>query len=153
MDQDKLPYDKFSVDSIMVYAERLEGHTLREMTDVAELQSPNRRRGAFAITTLQHPKLAMFNCELHILHIFVMFFQFFTNIAQLPMRFTSVSRCEPQVVKIDDHIRLMSEQLRDKDLLTISLTYTIPEQDMSCTLMMILTPDSVEPVIKRLSFI
>lgn len=66
---------------------------------------------------------------------------------------TSVSRCEPQVVKIDDHIRLMSEQLRDKDLLTISLTYTIPEQDMSYTLMMILTPDSVEPVIKRLSFI
>lgn len=66
---------------------------------------------------------------------------------------TSVSRCEPQVVKIDDHIRLMSEELRDKDLLTISLTYTIPEQDMSCTLMMILTPDSVEPVIKRLSFI
>lgn len=47
----------------------------------------------------------------------------------------------------------MSEELRDKDLLTISLTYTIPEQDMSCTLMMILTPDSVEPVIKRLSFI
>ena len=54
MDQDKLPYDKFSVDSIMVYAERLEGHTLREMTDAAELQSPNRRRGAFGNAVEQY---------------------------------------------------------------------------------------------------
>lgn len=54
MDQDKLPYDKFSVDSIMVYAERLEGHTLREMTDAAELQSPNHRRGAFGNAVEQY---------------------------------------------------------------------------------------------------
>ncbi len=38
----------------MVYAERLEGHTLREMTDVAELQSPNRRRGAFGNAVEQY---------------------------------------------------------------------------------------------------
>lgn len=44
---DQLGYDKFNIDSIIEYASRLEGRTLREMIPVDELDDPRRRRGAF----------------------------------------------------------------------------------------------------------
>lgn len=43
----ELPYDEYNVDSIVEYAQRLVGHSLREMTDLASIQDPKRRRGAY----------------------------------------------------------------------------------------------------------
>lgn len=43
----QLGYDKFNIDSIVEYASRLEGKTLREMIPVDELDDPRRRKGAF----------------------------------------------------------------------------------------------------------
>ena len=40
-------YDPTSARSIIEYAKRLEGHTLREMSDAPELQDPHKRKGAF----------------------------------------------------------------------------------------------------------
>ncbi|MGI6230706.1 MAG: Sau3AI family type II restriction endonuclease [Tractidigestivibacter sp.] len=40
-------YDPANVESIVEYAQRLVGHTLREKTDAPELQDPYRRRGSF----------------------------------------------------------------------------------------------------------
>ncbi len=40
-------YDDASIESITEYAQKLVGHTLREMTDAPELQNPKRRRGSF----------------------------------------------------------------------------------------------------------
>ena len=42
----------------------------------------SRGRGAFTITALQHPQFAVFDCKFHVLHVFVVLFQFFTNITQ-----------------------------------------------------------------------
>lgn len=47
MDNSSLPYDPRSVESIEKYAQRLIGHTLREMTDAPKLQDPKRRRGSY----------------------------------------------------------------------------------------------------------
>lgn len=48
MSHDKHPaYDPTNARSIVEYAKRLEGHTLREMSDAPELEDPHKRRGAF----------------------------------------------------------------------------------------------------------
>ena len=47
MDDIWLGYDPESADSILEYAGRLEGKTLREATDLGEIADPHNRRGAF----------------------------------------------------------------------------------------------------------
>ena len=42
-----LGYDVMDIDSITVYAQRLVGHTLNEMTDAGQIADPKRRRGSF----------------------------------------------------------------------------------------------------------
>ena len=40
-------YDPTNIESIVEYAQKLEGHTLRELTDATDLQDPKQRRGSF----------------------------------------------------------------------------------------------------------
>ena len=43
----QLPYDKYSIDSIVEFAQRLVGRTLREFIDVDSIADPHRRKGSF----------------------------------------------------------------------------------------------------------
>jgi DNA mismatch repair protein MutH len=54
MSEDSLPYDKYSIDSIVEYAGRLRGHTLREMTDAGELRSTKVQRGIYGNTVEEY---------------------------------------------------------------------------------------------------
>lgn len=47
MAEESLPYDESDSESIIEYAQKLVGHTLRETTDAPELQDTKRRRGSF----------------------------------------------------------------------------------------------------------
>lgn len=47
MSNEPLPYDKYSIDSIVEYGGKLRGHTLREMTDAEEIRSTKVQRGAY----------------------------------------------------------------------------------------------------------
>lgn len=47
MKNTKMPYDETSIESIVKYAQRLVGHSLRERASVSKLQDPRRRRGSF----------------------------------------------------------------------------------------------------------
>ncbi len=49
-----LPYDPKDKDSILAYARRLEGKTLRQVTDLGELDSPKQRRGTFGNAVETH---------------------------------------------------------------------------------------------------
>ena len=47
MDDLWLDYDSNSAESIVEYAGKLSGKTLREVTNLTELEDPHRRRGSF----------------------------------------------------------------------------------------------------------
>lgn len=49
-----LAYDPTSADSIIEYAKRLEGKTLREMCDAPDLPDPHTRRGSFGNAAEQY---------------------------------------------------------------------------------------------------
>ena len=50
----ELGYDPYDAESILRYAKRLEGRTLREVTGVEELADPRRRRGSFGNAVEEH---------------------------------------------------------------------------------------------------
>lgn len=54
MDNSDLGYDPTDVTSIIEYAQRLEGHTLRDFVPVGEIADPHRRRGSFGNTVEEY---------------------------------------------------------------------------------------------------
>ncbi len=54
MPEKGLPYDPKDKDSILAYARKLEGKTLRQVTGLCELDSPKQRRGSFGNAVETH---------------------------------------------------------------------------------------------------
>lgn len=53
-----LGYDPSDPQSILEYAERLEGHTLRQMTDAEKIADSRKRKGASSQRAAMQPTLA-----------------------------------------------------------------------------------------------
>ena len=54
MPEKQLPYDREDKESILAYARKLEGKTLRQVTGLTELDSPKQRRGSFGNAVETH---------------------------------------------------------------------------------------------------
>lgn len=61
--QNSLPYDKYSIESIVEYAQRLVGKTLREHVDVDSIADPRRRKGSFGNTLEERYFLLTINSD------------------------------------------------------------------------------------------
>lgn len=63
------------------------------------------------------------------------------------------SRAHPAIVRLNDHVQLLSEELLKKPILNVQLTYYIPAHNINCSLIIMFSEESRKSLQTRLSYI